>query len=75
MSDYNIWPVFERLPAMEVFQPLALVPRAKFPKVMAWVEKMYQDPVVKECLFSTELHVQYMRKLKGNDIQAPDVGL
>ncbi|XP_014663545.1 PREDICTED: pyrimidodiazepine synthase-like [Priapulus caudatus] len=73
MLDYNIWPVIERLPALERLQPLAKVwSDNKHAKLTAWAERMHQDGAVKQCEFSAETHATYMKRTLAGDIRAPD---
>ncbi|XP_073691128.1 glutathione S-transferase omega-2 [Garra rufa] len=51
MIDYLIWPWFERAEIMGIKHCLA-----KTPELSKWIERMFEDPVVKATMFSTEVH-------------------
>ncbi|KAK2896730.1 hypothetical protein QQF64_005725 [Cirrhinus molitorella] len=51
MIDYLMWPWFERAEMMGVKHCLA-----NTPALSKWVEHMFEDPVVKATMFSTEVH-------------------
>ncbi|ROL49556.1 Glutathione S-transferase omega-1 [Anabarilius grahami] len=51
MIDYLIWPWFERAEMMNVKHCLA-----NTPELRKWIERMFEDPVVKATMFSTKDH-------------------
>ncbi|TRY99574.1 hypothetical protein DNTS_032884 [Danionella cerebrum] len=51
MTDYLIWPWFERAEMMGVMHLLADTPELK-----KWVEQMFDDPAVKATMFNSEVH-------------------
>jgi len=70
LLDFNIWPFFERFPAMKPGANLE-IPRDRFPKITSWIDRMYQLPAVKACLVDTESHDHFLRTFAA---QKPDYG-
>uniref|UniRef100_A0A671NKJ8 Glutathione-dependent dehydroascorbate reductase n=1 Tax=Sinocyclocheilus anshuiensis TaxID=1608454 RepID=A0A671NKJ8_9TELE len=62
MIDYLIWPWFERAEMMGVKHCLA-----NTPELRKWIECMFEDPVVKATMFSTEDHKVFFNSyMDGN---------
>ncbi|KAH9489973.1 Glutathione S-transferase omega-1 [Bulinus truncatus] len=61
-SDYMIWPWFERLSVLKDINEFIICPQT-YPRITAWIERMWQDPVVLKCMIDpkmmTEHYAQY----------------
>uniref|UniRef100_A0A3Q1ERP1 Glutathione S-transferase omega n=1 Tax=Acanthochromis polyacanthus TaxID=80966 RepID=A0A3Q1ERP1_9TELE len=55
MIDYMMWPWFERLEALRLEHCMAGTPELK-----KWTERMWEDPAVKACMFSTDVYRVFM---------------
>ncbi|XP_076437899.1 glutathione S-transferase omega-1-like [Babylonia areolata] len=62
-ADYMIWPWFERMHMLEQITGYKMSGE-KFPKVTAWVEWMWQDPVVQECRIDPQLFLTHYSKYR-----------
>ncbi|KAL8561396.1 hypothetical protein ACOMHN_063323 [Nucella lapillus] len=57
-SDYMIWPWFERMYMMEQITGYKMSGK-RFPKVIAWVDRMWKEPVVQECKIDPQLFITH----------------
>ncbi|GFN86626.1 glutathione s-transferase omega-1 [Plakobranchus ocellatus] len=53
-SDYMIWPWFERLPMLKDITEFSLSSK-DCPRLLAWIDRMWKDPVVQHCKIDPEL--------------------
>ena len=63
-----IWPMIERLDALQVIRDFKLDGK-EYPNLMGFIKRMKEVPAVKEIMISTELHVQFFKSfLSGGEI-------
>ncbi|KAK7091939.1 glutathione S-transferase omega-1-like isoform X2 [Littorina saxatilis] len=62
-SDYMTWPWFERIPMLGEITDYKMS-ASKFPKLTAWVQRMWKDPVVQECKIDGKLFVDHYSKYR-----------
>ncbi|TDG52722.1 hypothetical protein AWZ03_000955 [Drosophila navojoa] len=61
MVDYMIWPWFERFPALKHVVPGEYeLDRARYAKLLDWVDLMEKDEAIKEIALDSETHAQFM---------------
>ena len=68
MVDYMIWPFLERYGASIRMFPDTKLDAEVFPTVLAWRERMFQDPVVKTYLVPDEIHEGFLKAGHGGKI-------
>ena len=68
MTDYMIWPWIERLPMFNLMygDEKYEVPRTSLENYHGWVEKMMQDPAVKQYALSAEEYCKFRQQLDKN---------
>jgi len=75
MVDYEIWPFFERFPAVQKVHGVDPLPGDKFPKLSKWVEAMKKLPAVKEVYHDPDRHAVFIKSYIGGGIPDYDLGL
>lgn len=73
MTDYNIWPWFERLELLNYVRPEITIFLPD--RLRRWTERMKRHPAVKENLLNPKLFVEFVRRNIANDHSCFDVGL
>ena len=68
MTDYMIWPWIERLPMLNLLyeEEKYEVPTSSLQKYHGWVERMQQDPAVKQYAVTTEQYLQFRQQMDKN---------
>ncbi|XP_059150014.1 pyrimidodiazepine synthase-like [Physella acuta] len=62
-SDYMIWPWFERMPMLKDVTNFTICP-LKYPHITAWVDRMWQDPVVQACMTDRKMLTVHYEKYR-----------
>jgi len=75
MLDYDIWPFFERMPAVKVLHGIDPLPADKFPKLFKWAEAMKQLPAVKEVYHDPDRHAAFIKTYIAGGVPDYDLGL
>jgi len=74
MVDYMIWPWLERLSALKLMKNLELDAQ-RFPKLIAYVNRMLELPAVKEVLIPAEVHVNFYKGYVAGEQPDYDSGI
>ena len=65
LVDYNVWPWFERFPAIDPGK--TVLPSDRFPKLTAWVKRMEQLPAVKNIQLDNKAHNQFIESFVAGE--------
>ena len=63
LTDYLIWPHFERFPNLKIFLQWDLMAPGNFPNLEPWIEKMKLTPGVKATFNTPETHLKFSQGL------------
>nr|AYN44538.1 glutathione S-transferase O1 [Brachionus koreanus] len=64
--DYMVWPWIERLEFLKQKKNLDLN-ETRFPKLLAYIERMKQVPAVKETILSVEVYDKFFKSYSGDE--------
>ncbi|KAK3086228.1 hypothetical protein FSP39_015463 [Pinctada imbricata] len=67
MIDYNLWPFFERVETYTVIFNREILPKDKFPRLRAYIERMMSLPAVKECYTTPEQMLEFGKSSEGGN--------
>lgn len=74
MLDFLIWPYFERWCLLESIGNYKPSPD-RFPKLYAWIARMFEQPAVKATMFSPTAHEIFTKKFLSGEVPDYDYGL
>lgn len=67
MVDFMIWPWFERIGVISVVAPETDITEDRFPRLAAWMKRMYEIPAVINTYEKPEHHAHFFKTLReGN---------
>ena len=67
--DFHVWPWFERFPAIKMITGYDVIPVDRYPKLIAWVDRMMRLEAVKQTFEPPELHMQFLMGLMQGEPQ------
>lgn len=74
MIDYLMYPHYERIDAVRTGMNIDILPQDKFPKLNAWISRLQTLPAVKETMFDTKVHLDFMKSFRSGKTNY-DIGL
>ncbi|XP_064608931.1 glutathione S-transferase omega-1-like isoform X2 [Liolophura sinensis] len=72
--DFLMWPFFERWCLLEIFCNYKPSPD-RFPKLHAWIARMFEQPAVKATMFPPNVHEIYIKSYISGEVPDYDYGL